>query len=149
MIVFYELIISCIKCAENECISSKPTQSKFKAIPGWNNYVKEHHAVARDVLWWWKFYNKPRQGPIYHSMKSARVRFKYALRAAKRAEEIARADALANNLCGNKYVGVWKNVSKINQTSSVIASSICCISGECNISVIRKDHFSSILNSSG
>ena len=40
---FYERIISCIKCAESECIPSKPTQSKFKVIPSWNNYVKEHH----------------------------------------------------------------------------------------------------------
>ena len=40
-------------------------------------------------------------------------------------------------------------MSKINQTSNVIASSIDGISGECNISVCWKDHFSSILNSSG
>ena len=50
---FYKRIISCIKCAESENIPSKPTQSKFKAIPGWNDYVKEHHAAAcRDALWW-------------------------------------------------------------------------------------------------
>ena len=48
----FKRIISCIKCAESESIPSKPTQSKFKAIPGWNDYVKEHHAVARDALWW-------------------------------------------------------------------------------------------------
>ena len=146
---FYKRIISCIKCAESESIPSKPTQSKFKAIPGWNDYVKEHHAVARDALWWWKFYNNPRQGPIYHDMKSARARFKYALRATKRAEETARADALANELCENDNDGFWKGVSKINQTSNVIASSIDGISGECNISVFWRDHFSSILNSSG
>ena len=40
-------------------------------------------------------------------------------------------------------------MSKINQTSNIIASSIDGISGECNISVLWKDHFSSILNSSG
>ena len=82
-------------------------------------------------------------------MKSARARFKYALRATKRAEEIARADALANELCENDNGGFWKGVSKINQTSNVIASSIDGISGECNISVFWRDHFSSILNSSG
>ena len=82
-------------------------------------------------------------------MKSARARFKYALRATKRAEETARADALANELCENYNDGFWKDVSKINQTSNVIASSIDGISGECNISVFWKDHFSSILNSSG
>ena len=82
-------------------------------------------------------------------MKSARARFKYALRATKRAEETARADALANELCENDNDGFWKGVSKINQTSNVIASSIDGISGECNISVFWRDHFSSILNSSG
>ena len=111
--------------------------------------MKEHHVVARDALWWWKFYNKPRQDPIYHGMKSARARFKYALRATKQAEETARADALANKLCENDNDGFWKDVSKIIQTFNVIAISIDGISGECNISVFWKDHFSSILNSSG
>ena len=60
----------------------------------------------------------------------------------------ARADALANE-CKNDNDGVWKDVSKINQTSNVIASSIDGISGECKILVFWKDHFSSILNSSG
>ena len=82
-----------------------PRQSLRYKLIGWNDYVKEHHAVARDALWWWKFYNNPRQGPIYHDMKSARARFKYALRATKRAEETARADALANELCENDNDG--------------------------------------------
>ena len=60
-------------------------------------------------------------------MKSARARFKYALRATKRAEETARADALANELCENDNDGFWKGVSKINQTSNVIASIITCL----------------------
>ena len=64
-------------------------------------------------------------------------------------EETARADALANELCENDNDGFWKDVSKINQTSNVIVSSIDGISGECNISVFWRDHFSSMLNSSG
>ena len=64
-------------------------------------------------------------------------------------ELLTRADALANELCENDNDGFWKGVSKINQTSNVIASSIDGISGECNISVFWRDHFSSILNSSG
>ena len=82
-------------------------------------------------------------------MKSARARFKYALRATKRAEETARTDALPNELCQNDNDGFWKDVSTINQTSNVIARSIDGISSECNSSVFWKDHFSSILNSSG
>ena len=93
LMFFYEQIIACLKCTEKECVPSKPAHPKFKAIPVWNDYVREHHAVAREALWWWKFYNKLSQGEIYHSMKAARTRFKYALRATKRAEETAKADA--------------------------------------------------------
>ena len=64
--------------------------------------------------------------------------------AIKQAEETARADALANELCENDNDGFWKDVSKINETSNVIASSIDGISDECNISVFWKDHFSYI-----
>ena len=71
------------------------------------------------------YLNKPRQGLIYHSMESARARLKYALRvskslkyalrATKQAEKTARADALANFLCGIDQDGFWKVVSKSNQ----------------------------------
>ena len=37
----------------------------------------------------------PRYGPIYHSMRTSRAQFKYALRYAKSIEETARADSLA------------------------------------------------------
>ena len=72
-----------------------------------------------------------------------------ALRATKRVEETAGADVLANELCENDNDDIWKDVSKINQISNVIARSIDGISGGCNISVFWKDHFISILKSSG
>ena len=39
-----------------------------------------------------------------------RARFKYSLRATKRAEETARAHALATELCDNHNDGFWKDV---------------------------------------
>ena len=149
--VFYERIITNLNVLKRSVYHFKPPHSNFKAIPGWNDYVREHHAVAREALWWWKFYNKPRNGKIYHSMKAARARFKYALRANKRAEETAKADALANELhvCEKDNCGFWKDVSKINQSSNVIANCINGVSGESNISYFWKYHFSIILNSTG
>ena len=69
IIFFYERIITCLKCAEKECVPSKPAHPNFKAMPGWNDYVREQQAVAREAFWWWKLYNKPRHGEIYLSMK--------------------------------------------------------------------------------
>ena len=42
-------------------------------------------------------------GIIYHNMKTSRSQFKYAIMSTKRAEETARADALAADL-SNKIV---------------------------------------------
>ena len=67
-------------------------------------------------------------------MKAARDPFKYALRVTKRAEETAKADALANELCEKDNQGFWKGVSKINQSSNVIANCIDGVLGESNIS---------------
>ena len=82
-------------------------------------------------------------------MKAARDRFKYALRATKRAEETAKAEALANELCEKDKDDFWKDVSKINQSFNVIANCIDGVSGESNTSYFWKDHFSTILNSTG
>ena len=82
-------------------------------------------------------------------MEAARARFKYALRATERAEEIVKADALANELCEKDNDGSWKDVSKINHLSNVIANCIDGVSGESNISYFWKDHFSTILKSTG
>ena len=82
-------------------------------------------------------------------MKAARDRFKYALRATKRAEETAKAEALANELCEKDKDDFWKDVSKINQSFNVIVNCINGVSGESNISYFWKDHFSTILNSTG
>ena len=59
--------------------STKP----YNIVPGWNEYVKEHHLHAKDALWWWNLNNKPRNSPIYEAMRTTRAHFKYALRFVK------------------------------------------------------------------
>ena len=95
---FYDSIVSSIQIATSKCIPCSINGSKFKVIPGWNDYVKESYAISRDALKWWISNNRPRDGLIYHNMRTSRAQFKYALRIAKRNEETARADALARDL---------------------------------------------------
>ena len=94
---FYNQIVPAIKLATQKCIPTTKSSAKFKVIPGWNKYVKEHHDIARDAFHWWTFNNRPRYGPIYHSMRTSRAQFKYALIYAKSIEETARADSLASD----------------------------------------------------
>ena len=70
---------------------------------------------------------------LYHSMRSSRAQFKYALKYAKRIEETAKADALAKDLGGQKFDEFWKSVNKINQSSQLHTTTIDGITGEANI----------------
>ena len=48
---FYNSIMSVFKQATMECIpSSSNCNKKFVPIPRWNEYVKEHHKIARDAF---------------------------------------------------------------------------------------------------
>ena len=96
-IVFIQILYS-LKSVDSECIP--PTSSAYIShiILGWNDYVKEYHIAARDAFWWWNMNNRPHHGIIYHNMRTSRSQFKYALRSTKRAEETAKADALAADL---------------------------------------------------
>ena len=45
---FYKSIMSVFKQAAIECIpSSSDCNRKFNPIPGWNEYVREHHKIVR------------------------------------------------------------------------------------------------------
>ena len=67
LIVFCSDIISAIKISGSHCIPSSTVSIKhYNIVPGWNEYVKEHHLHAKDALfWWWNLNKKPRHGSIY------------------------------------------------------------------------------------
>ena len=63
---FYNQIVSAIKIATQKCIptTKKPLLS-LKLFQGGTTNVKEHHDIARDVIHWWTFHNRPRHEPIF------------------------------------------------------------------------------------
>ena len=118
----------------------------FTPIPGWNDYVKEHHIVAKDALSWWRFNNKPTFGPVYHNMRVCRARFKYALRYTKHIEDTAGADALAKDFCDYDNDEFWKGVKKLNQCNNIRANCIEGKTGEKDIANHWKEYFCKLLN---
>ena len=143
---FYAAIISALKLSAKCCIPSSAISSKCYIVPGWNEYVKEHHLHAKDALWWWNLYNRPRHGPIYDNMRKTRAHFKYALRFARQQEETAKADALARDLSDKNVDNFWKTVHKMNSNSTVQANVIDGTTGQDNIAEYWRQHFHKILN---
>ena len=62
---FYNAIISVLHKSDEKCIPTSVLKSgNYTTIPGLNDYVKEHHNVAKDALSLWRFNNKPKFDPV-------------------------------------------------------------------------------------
>ena len=110
---FYDNIVYSLNKSADICLkTSKCSSSANHNVPGWNDYVKDQHNLARDAFLLWCNSGKPRQGVLYKDMVSERARFKYALRHCKTLEETAKADAMANHLRDKDVVHFWKSVKK-------------------------------------
>ena len=53
--IFYDSFIAGLKSSANLCIPSSNVSNKAYVVPGWNEYVKEHHLHAKNALLWWNF----------------------------------------------------------------------------------------------
>ena len=56
-------------------------------VPGWNDFVGEHHRRARECYLLWRNRGKPRFGPIYWDMTCSRLQFKRVLKLCKKHKE--------------------------------------------------------------
>ena len=73
-----------------KCIPFESIGKNFHTVPGWNEYVRDHHAVARDAFWLWNLHGRPNQGQLYHSIRSSIAHFKYVLKFANQIEDTAK-----------------------------------------------------------
>ena len=63
----YKDIVQALQIASDQ--TAKTYSSKdYKVLPGWNDYVKEAHSLARNTYVLWRNFWKPRFGPIFEHM---------------------------------------------------------------------------------
>jgi len=55
---YYDSVGKCINAARKRCIPGKPSAgcSGDYVVPGWNDYVKEKHDLARNAFLEWKYW---------------------------------------------------------------------------------------------
>ncbi|ELU16947.1 hypothetical protein CAPTEDRAFT_200504, partial [Capitella teleta] len=130
--------------------ASIPTkrQQRHKPVPGWNEFVKEHHAAARLSFTLWVSAGKPRQGSLHEQMSRDRARFKFALRRCKRDEAQIKADKLAESFLPLDNTAFWKEVQAQSLKSTPLVASVNGTSGEDAIANMWAKHYGEILNAS-
>ena len=126
-------------------IKSIPT-SIFKCsndyiVPGFNEYVRELHDIARSSYLVWRQSGKPRGDVTECDMRISRLRFKYVLRQCQNNDEIMRADALTRSLYCKDSVSFWKGVRGINCNNIPLTTKVGDAVGSKNITQLWQDHF--------
>ncbi len=88
--------------------------------PGWNEYVYELHAEAREATKSWAMAGKPRHGPVSECERLTNARCKYAVRFICKSEQAMRAEATSTELLSNNVADFWKEVKVLNNAGEEI-----------------------------
>ena len=141
--IFKRIISILLLSTSDFCVASK---NNFRVIPGWNEFVKEFYADAREKFLEWKEAGKPLTGVYRDLMHASRAQFKNALDYCKRNEKQIRSKRLARNLKDKNFKEFWDDIYKTNQNNTLLPSKIDNHLGELNIANAFTDKYSKILD---
>ena len=143
---YYNIINTLINCTKRCIPVLKLHENNY--IAGWNEHVSYYYNISRIEFKWWVSNNRPRQGSIYHAMRSSRARFKYALRQCKWDERLIVSEKLADHMKNHEINDFWKNIRKHSKSKSALSNCIDGVTGENAIADLWRDHYESLLNDS-
>ena len=147
---YYNKIMWCINVASRSSIPIRLVGSNYVeyVVPGWNNYVKDKHIIAREAFLEWNYAGKPRDSPLHYWMQKTRANFKLALRYCKQHKETVSADIAAESLASKDYYKFWKTIQKQNNDKATkFAQVVDGCSGEAAIAEWWRQHFNKLYNS--
>ena len=125
LVDYFRSICNALRKASTKCIpTTKYKCSSDFIVPGFNEYVRDLHDIARSSYLVWKQSGKPRGDVTEGDMRTSRLRFKYALRQCQSNDEIMRADALARSLYCKDSVSFWNGVSGMNSSKVPLATKV-------------------------
>ena len=123
---FYHSINRSLIASSADTIRSRQyaCRKRHKAVPGWNDTVKNAHGVARNSYIIWRNSGRPRHGPVSDDMRRSRLRFKYILKQCQRNEEQSKADAMAKSMRSHDMKSFWKDVSSTYSRNVPLATTV-------------------------
>jgi exonuclease III len=144
----FNVLSDCMLRAASDCLGQSSSDSKHqKGMPGWNEHVKEAHAVAKDAFQLWQAWNKPKFGPVYELFRRSRASYKYAIRYCKRHEDMHKAEKLAASLSHKNYNSFWSLVARTRGGSGTLPPSVGAASGPENVCRMWHDQYCALFSS--
>ena len=144
IISMYDTIVKCLNASSELVNKSKCKVPNIR--PGWNEFVAEQYAEAREAFRLWSEAGRPRHGVLLDMKKLTNARVKYALRFIKKNENTMRADSLARNLQNNNPTDFWKEVKVMNNNKTPLPSYIEGVSSPEKIAELWREHYCNLFN---
>ena len=143
----YSCIVEAL-ISSSSVINKRRTNTAYKHVAGWNDFISDAHDDARSAFLTWCQGNRPRGGVLFENMKNTRSNFKALLRKCKKQESTIKSDKLAQALRENDSLKFWQNVkNNFNHKSGLCSSSVEGHTGAAEISQMWSEHFKGIYNS--
>ena len=80
----------------------------------------EQYQLSRDAFILWSTNGKPKTGPLFHMMKSARAKFKCLVRQCKLKTNRKESGTLAQSLLQSDSRDFWKEIRKLTNNNNII-----------------------------
>lgn len=139
----YDDIVKCLNASSDACCKSKCKVPNIRS--GWNEFVAEQYAEAREAFRLWSEAGGPRHGVLLELKKRINAKVKYALRFIKKNENTMRVDSLAKKL-RNSLTDFWKEVKVMNNSKIPLPSDIEGVSGPEKIAELWREHYRNFFN---
>ena len=131
-----------LKCSDE--FTRKKVKRKNKVVPGWNDYCKDVHKIARTSFLEWRAAGKPRSGHSLEIMKNTRLNFKNALQNCKNNEINLRNSKVKQCFAQKSRTAFWKELKSKNSSNKF--SEIDSVRGNSNIANIFKLKYETVYN---
>ena len=109
--LFYYSIFNCLQGCVKQCRPNFKLHN-MNSVAELNEHVSHYYSMSRSDFKWWVSHNRPRHGPIYHTMRSSRAQFKYALRQCRLEELAINSTKLSNYKQNREINGFSKNAKE-------------------------------------
>ena len=143
----YDDILTVCLNATDKCIPHvKQGKQREQVIPGWNDYVKQHHEEALYWHYWWKVEGRPHHGHTAEMRRITRARYHRVRKMVMKDHDNIVKEKLAEAAC-NSNRDLWSEVKKLNASKK---TSPICVDGctdDGKIASIFNEKYETLYNS--
>ena len=135
----YSEYLKALQKASKKVAMSNAYGTKYKTVPGWNDYVKDSYDSYKTSYHNWLSNGKSNVGMLYAEMCEQRKNFKRQLKQCRKKTEQITLGALAADIADADFQSFWVRVKNVGKTTEKHTTLLDGIEGCKNVTALWAD----------